>query len=37
VPKIVEVHAGRTGFRAGLDPDPPEVGAHGLHTSRNDH
>lgn len=27
VPEIVEVDAGRPGFRAGLDPDPPEVGA----------
>ena len=27
VPKIVEVDARRPGFRAGLDPDTPEVGA----------
>ena len=27
VPEIVEVNAGRPGFRAGLHPDPPEVGA----------
>ena|SRR6516164_8156012 len=27
MPEIVEVHAGRTSFRAGLDPDPAEVGA----------